>query len=103
MNFIYACFIVIIIAIVVFLGCVIKGCYDHTHGVRHGTVYKKEFTPAHTTLIFHSTGKVSWSTPIFHADKYTVWIKDGDKTNYWEVTPLEYDRIQEGQEFKHDD
>ncbi len=65
-----------------------------------GTIYKKEFTPEHTTTYMQpiSTGKVITLHPRHQLvpDTYEFYIKNDDKTNTIEVTKEVYESFSIG-------
>lgn len=94
----------LLIAIIVGAGWV---TYLHVTGIQEGAVYSKSFDPAAcvTTMYPMTTSNGKTTTTVYypqthcHGDVYTLYIKQGDKTNWFEVPSDVWTSAQNGDWF----
>lgn len=99
------CAVLIIFAVLSFIGFVVYAEYEHVTGIKSGYIYQKRYEPASETTTFQTvtTGKTTVTIPVKHKynESYRLYItitdKDGKRLeNYVEVPADVWNKVKVG-------
>ena len=59
-----------------------------------GTIVERQFTEAHTVMVYHRVGKYGgFYTPVHYPDKWSVNVRAIEKTDWVEISHDQYDNV----------